>query len=224
MPGWGAALDALMMPELTASVGAAYGARTCHPDPSKVFRALSAVGTPDRVRVVILGQDPYHGEGQADGLAFSVQQGQPLPPSLRNIFKEIVQTCGGIPPVHGDLSQWAEQGVLLLNDVLTVEQGMPRSHRDLGWQDVCTGILAQLNKRPVAFLLWGNHARQRAASVQALHKEHLVLEAPHPSPLSAHRGFLGCGHFQKVNAWLESRGEDPISWWPAWPEQYHGAG
>lgn len=213
LPGWGDPLKSCLSVNLMESVADAYGRGRCFPSPREVFRSLEAVGHPDQVRVVILGQDPYHGAGQADGLAFSVRRGAALPPSLRNIFKEIVQSCGGTPPLHGDLSGWASQGVLLLNDVLTVEEGKAHSHQGLGWQELGTGLLSLLCVRPVAFLLWGKHAGKRAAEIGKLRGDHLILEAPHPSPLSAYRGFLGCGHFQAVNQWLQARNEPPISWW-----------
>lgn len=197
---------------LIAAVNKAYAEGPCHPRPEDWFRALKLVGSPKKVRVVILGQDPYHGPSQANGLAFSVNQGVALPPSLRNIFKELSRDGLGVPPVHGDLSAWAAQGVLLLNDVLSVGQGQAASHSRFGWQAVTRAILEQLTHRPVVFLLWGRHARMRAAELQSLHPEHQILQAPHPSPLSAHRGFLGCGHFSKVNQWLSSRGESEIQW------------
>ena len=213
LPGWG--WEASQIPTaLVECLEAEYGIGTCYPSPDAIFRALKAVRTPGQVRVVILGQDPYHGPDQAHGLAFSVRAGQPLPPSLRNIYKEIARSCGGTPPGSGDLSHWADQGVLLLNDVLTVRKGQPRSHADLGWQQLTADLIGRLDQRPAAFLLWGAHARRHAGEVRRLHPDHLILEAPHPSPLSAHRGFMGCGHFEKVNDWLLNRGEDPISWWP----------
>ena len=188
---------------------------TCLPGPALWFRALEAVGRPENVRVVILGQDPYHGVGQAQGLSFSVPDGWPLPPSLRNIFKEIATDVGGTPPGSGNLEGWARQGVLLLNDVLTVAPGAPGSHAAFGWQPLTEAVLGTLVHRPVVFLLWGRHARRHASKVGELHPEHMVLEAPHPSPLSAHRGFFGCGHFGAVNRWLEERGEAPIHWFDA---------
>ena len=144
------------------------------------FDAFRAVGTPDDVRVCILGQDPYHGPGQANGLAFSVAKGMPIPPSLRNIYKEIARDCGGTPPAHGDLNAWARQGVLLLNDVLSVEEGNAGSHSRFGWQEVTQSALAALDRRPVAFLLWGRHARSHRDRLAALHPEHLILEAAIP--------------------------------------------
>ena len=213
IPGWGDVLLKAMPSGFSEDISEAYRLGTAHPEPKRWFRALEEVGPPKNVRVVILGQDPYHGHGQADGLAFSVPMGHPLPPSLRNIFKEISASCGGVPPGSGDLVSWASQGVLLLNDVLSVAHGTPRSHRSLGWQSVTSSILTACAERPAAFLLWGKHAQQHAEVIRALPQEHLILEAPHPSPLSAHRGFLGCGHFKEVNRWLESRNEPPMSWW-----------
>ena len=217
MAGWGEILAPSIPSELTSALALAYASGPCHPDIGSLFRAFSAVGRPIDVRVVILGQDPYHGVGQADGLAFSVKPGVPLPPSLRNIFKEVASSCGGTPPLNGNLDHWAGQGVLLLNDVLSVAGSTPRSHALFGWQDVTGTALCALNRRPVAFMLWGSHARALSATLRALHPDHLILEAPHPSPLSAHRGFFGCGHFSQVNAWLEQRGEQPVEWFPSWP-------
>uniref|UniRef100_B8DRX2 Uracil-DNA glycosylase n=1 Tax=Nitratidesulfovibrio vulgaris (strain DSM 19637 / Miyazaki F) TaxID=883 RepID=B8DRX2_NITV9 len=233
--------------------------RTIYPARDDVFRALRA--TPwDAVRVVILGQDPYHGPGQAHGMAFSVADGVPLPRSLRNIFKEVAADCGAesgrsrlaaqadksgassrpaprlasrpaggtpadapllapfgnVPPASaapsGNLSRWAAQGVLLLNTMLTVEDGQPNSHAGLGWEGVTRGIVAALGARPqpCAFLLWGRPAHGFAALVT--HPAHLVLTAAHPSPLSASRGFFGCAHFSRVNAWLAERGDVPVRW------------
>ncbi|MDA9864442.1 uracil-DNA glycosylase [Flavobacteriales bacterium] len=213
IPGWGDVLLKAKPSAFSAELAAAYRQGQCHPAPQQWFRAIREVGPPKNVRVVILGQDPYHGHGQADGLAFSVPMGQPLPPSLRNIYKEIAASCGGVPSGSGDLVSWASQGVLLLNDVLSVAHGVPRSHRGLGWQAVTSGLMAACVERPAVFLLWGKHAQQHAEAVRSLPQEHLILEAPHPSPLSAHRGFLGCGHFEKVNRWLGARNEPPIRWW-----------
>ena len=214
IPDWNDFLLKATPSAFSTRLSAAYAQDLCHPKPNQWFRAIREVGPPTQVRVVVLGQDPYHGHGQADGLAFSVPMGQPLPPSLRNIYKEIAASCGGVPQGSGDLTSWAEQGVLLLNDVLSVEHGEPRSHRGLGWQEITSALLSACVARPAVFLLWGKHAQQHAELVRGLPQDHLILEAPHPSPLSAHRGFLGCGHFSKVNSWLESRNETPIRWWP----------
>jgi uracil-DNA glycosylase len=175
------------------------------------FRALDL--TPlDQVRVVILGQDPYHGEGQAHGLCFSVKPGVRPPPSLVNIYKELESDLGIKPRCHGFLEQWAKQGVLLLNSVLTVEMGRAASHRDRGWERFTDCIIREVNARsnPLVFMLWGSYAQKKAAFVDT--SRHLVLKAAHPSPLSAHNGFLGCSHFSKANAFLESRGLQPIDW------------
>lgn len=179
------------------------------------FRALDL--TPlGKVRVVILGQDPYHGPGQAHGLCFSVQPGVAIPPSLVNIYKEL-QTDLGIPPArHGFLEPWARQGVLLLNSVLTVRMGEAASHRERGWERFTDAAIAALNAQadPIVFLLWGSYAQKKAALIDSVDKggRHLVLKAPHPSPLSAHSGFFGCRHFSKANAFLEANGLAPIDW------------
>lgn len=175
------------------------------------FRALDL--TPlDQVRVVILGQDPYHGPGQAHGLCFSVPEGVRPPPSLVNIYKELESDLGLARPAHGFLEHWARQGVLLLNSVLTVEMGLAASHRDRGWEKFTDAVIRLVNDReqPVVFMLWGSYAQKKASFVDT--SRHLVLKAPHPSPLSAHSGFLGCRHFSKANAFLESRGLEPIDW------------
>ena len=175
------------------------------------FRALDL--TPlEAVRVVILGQDPYHGAGQAHGLCFSVPNGVQPPPSLVNIYKELESDLGIKRPPHGFLEHWAKQGVLLLNSVLTVEMGEAASHRDRGWERFTDRIIGEVNAKaePVVFMLWGSYAQKKAAFVDT--SRHLVLKAPHPSPLSAHSGFFGCRHFSKANAFLESRGMKPIDW------------
>ncbi len=209
---WSPILTRAISSELCERVGLAYDSGVCYPRPDDWYAALKATGGPEKVRVCILGQDPYHGPGQAHGLAFSVPRGVAIPPSLRNVFKELVRDCGGTPPAHGDLRNWADQGVLLLNTVLSVAEGQAGSHGHLGWQAVTTAILDALDHRPVAFLLWGRHAQDHKARVASLRADHLILEAPHPSPLSAHRGFIGCGHFGEVNCWLKDRGEEPIEW------------
>lgn len=181
------------------------------PKGSEYFRALDL--TPlDRVRVVILGQDPYHGDGQAHGLCFSVQPDVRVPPSLINIYKELETDLGIAPARHGYLESWAKQGVLLLNSVLTVERGQAASHRGRGWERFTDAVIAQVNDlaHPVVFLLWGSYAQKKAGFVDT--SRHLVLKAPHPSPLSAHTGFLGCRHFSKANAFLERNGMEPIDW------------
>jgi len=181
------------------------------PKGSEWFRALDLT-PPDKVRVVILGQDPYHGLKQAHGLCFSVPGGVQPPPSLQNIYKELESDLGIKRPSHGFLEHWAKQGVLLLNSVLTVEMGRAASHRDRGWERFTDAVVAEVNAKPepVVFLLWGSYAQKKAAFVDEA--RHLVLKAPHPSPLSAHSGFFGCRHFSKANAFLASRGLAPIDW------------
>jgi uracil-DNA glycosylase len=165
---------------------------------------------------VILGQDPYHGPGQAHGLCFSVPNGVRPPPSLVNIYKELESDLGIPRPAHGFLEHWTRQGVLLLNSVLTVEMGIAASHRDRGWERFTDAVIRLVNakQQPVVFMLWGSYAQKKAAFVDSVDRggRHLVLKAPHPSPLSAHSGFLGCKHFSKANAFLESRGLKPIDW------------
>ncbi|MBT8039845.1 MAG: uracil-DNA glycosylase [Xanthomonadales bacterium] len=176
-----------------------------------IFNALDS--TPfDQVKVVIFGQDPYHGHGQAHGLCFSVPEGVAVPPSLQNIHKEIQQDLGLRPPTQGNLRGWAEQGVLLLNAVLTVEQGRASAHQGKGWERFTDRVAAELNegRENLVFLLWGSYAMKKGAFIDR--ERHLVLTAPHPSPLSAHRGFFGCRHFSKTNAWLERHGMEPIRW------------
>lgn len=181
------------------------------PRGGEYFRALDL--TPlDRVKVVILGQDPYHGAGQAHGLCFSVRPGVRPPPSLGNIFKELHADLGIARPRHGFLESWAEQGVLLLNSVLTVEEGKAGSHQGKGWERFTDAVIRLVNDMPgpKVFLLWGAYAQKKAAFVDT--SRHLVLKSVHPSPLSAHRGFLGCRHFSQANAFLESKGLKPIDW------------
>lgn len=182
-----------------------------YPKGSEWFRAMDL--TPlDQVRVVILGQDPYHGPGQAHGLCFSVKPGVPPPPSLGNIYKELQADLGISRPPHGFLEHWAQQGVLLLNSVLTVEASKAASHQGKGWERFTDAVIQLVNARevPVVFLLWGAYAQKKAAFVDGT--RHLVLKAAHPSPLSAHNGFLGCRHFSQCNAFLESKGLVPIDW------------
>jgi uracil-DNA glycosylase len=161
---------------------------------------------------VILGQDPYHGEGQAHGLCFSVQPGVRPPPSLVNIYKELETDLGIKPRLHGLLEHWASQGVLLLNSVLTVEMGRAASHRDRGWERFTDRVIREVNAKdePVVFMLWGSYAQNKAAFVDT--SRHLVLKAAHPSPLSAHNGFFGCRHFSKANAFLAAKGLRPVDW------------
>lgn len=181
------------------------------PKGSEWFRALDL--TPlDNVRVVILGQDPYHGEGQAHGLCFSVRPGVRPPPSLVNIYKELESDLGLPRPRHGFLEHWAQQGVLLLNSVLTVEMGLAASHQKKGWEEFTDAVIRAVNERPdpVVFMLWGSYAQKKAAFVDP--SRHLVLKAAHPSPLSAYNGFLGCRHFSQANAFLTAKGLPPIDW------------
>jgi uracil-DNA glycosylase len=186
------------------------GARIFPPGP-QIFAALDA--TPfDAVKVVILGQDPYHGFGQAHGLCFSVQPGTTVPPSLDNIYKELQRDLGIPRPDHGCLTHWAEQGVLLLNAVLTVEEGRAGAHQGKGWEGFTDRIVEMLNRERehLVFMLWGSYAQAKGKVIDP--RRHLVLKAPHPSPLSAHRGFMGCGHFSAANRYLAQHGMQPIDW------------
>jgi uracil-DNA glycosylase len=185
--------------------------KAIYPPPKRIFAALDA--TPfDAVKVVILGQDPYHGPGQAHGLCFSVLPGVPVPPSLENIFKEIERDLAIPRPDHGCLIPWARQGVLLLNAVLTVERGLAGSHQGKGWEGFTDAVVDHLNRERenLVFLLWGSYAQAKGKLIDT--RRHLVLKAPHPSPLSAHRGFIGCGHFSRTNAWLREHGLAEIDW------------
>ena len=188
----------------------AAGARIYPPGP-RIFAAFEA--TPfDAVKVVILGQDPYHGPGQAHGLCFSVPPGVPVPPSLDNMFKEIQRDLGIARPDHGCLLPWAQRGVLLLNAVLTVEDGRPGAHQGKGWEGFTDHVVDVLNRERegLVFLLWGSYAQAKGRVIDP--RRHRVLKTTHPSPLSAHRGFLGCGHFSATNDYLARRGEAPIDW------------
>ena len=181
------------------------------PKGSEYFRALDLTEL-GAVRVVILGQDPYHGDGQAHGLCFSVRPGVRIPPSLVNIYKELERDLGISPARHGFLEHWAEQGVLLLNSVLTVERGLAASHQGQGWERFTDAVVRAVNEQasPAVFMLWGSYAQRKAAFVDG--SRHLILKAPHPSPLSAHQGFIGCGHFSKANVFLEKRGLPLVDW------------
>ncbi len=199
--------------ELKAQTDALRATETIYPPSEQVFAALAL--TPfDAVKVVIVGQDPYHGPGQAHGLAFSVPEDVRTPPSLRNIFKEIAADVydNAPPALSSDLTRWAEQGVLLLNAGLTVAAGQASSHQAMGWHRLTDQIIETLGRERehLVFLLWGRHAQAKAALVNSA--RHLVLEAPHPSPFSARRGFFGCRHFSRANAYLEARGKTPIVW------------
>ena len=196
---------------LVAFVRHEYASGTCYPPGSKIFNAFNS--TPfEAVKVVILGQDPYHEPGQAMGLSFSVPEGTPLPPSLRNIYAEIRNELGTEPPASGDLTRWAEQGVLLLNATLTVRQGQAASHQRQGWEvftDAAIRLLAT-EREHLVFMLWGAYAGAKAQFINP--QRHLVLRSAHPSPLSASRGFFGNHHFQLCNDYLRSHGQQPIQW------------
>ena len=216
---WQAALgDALSAPEARRLGGwlraeEAAGKRI-YPPRGNRLRAFEL--TPlDAVKVVILGQDPYHGPGQAHGLAFSVPDGVRTPPSLVNIYKELASDCGITAPGHGNLEHWARQGVLLLNNSLTVQEGQAGSHQNKGWEAITDAAVAAVAAKaePCVFLLWGSHAKKKALRVPGLEaSHHLVLTAPHPSPLSAHSGFFGCRHFSRANAFLDEHGRGGIAW------------
>ena len=184
---------------------------TVYPDMYEIFAALKRTSY-EEAKVILLGQDPYHGPGQAHGLAFSVKKGIPQPPSLQNIFKELARDLGFPIPGHGCLESWADQGVLLLNTTLTVRRGEAGSHQRKGWEQFTDAVLTHLNAKetPLVFLLWGRHAQSKEALVT--NDKHLVLKTVHPSPLSAHRGFFGCGHFSKANAFLQRSGQVPVDW------------
>ncbi|MEM6503261.1 MAG: uracil-DNA glycosylase [Cyanobacteria bacterium P01_C01_bin.89] len=215
-PSWKGVLEAVfatpnMMALKTFLKNEKAAGKTIYPRGSLIFNAMNS--TPfDQVKVVILGQDPYHGPGQAHGLSFSVPEGVQQPPSLVNIFKEIEQDLGIKPPRHGCLQSWADQGVLLLNSVLTVEKHKAASHKGQGWEEFTDAIIDALNnqREHVVFMLWGSYAKKKGKFIDR--DRHLVLTSPHPSPLSAHRGFFGNGHFSKANAYLQENGIDPISW------------
>lgn len=188
-----------------------YSKHTVYPHPKNIFRAFDMCPV-NKVKVVILGQDPYHGPDQANGLSFSVNPDIPFPPSLQNIFKEIQSDLGQSPPSSGDLDHWAKQGVLLLNATLSVRAGQAGSHQNRGWErftDAAVKAISQ-SKKDLVFLLWGSYAQKKGEVIDRT--RHLVLEAPHPSPLSAHRGFFGCHHFSITNAYLQMVGKKAIKW------------
>lgn len=187
-----------------------YRTRVIYPPMHDIFNALKHTSYED-TKVVILGQDPYHGEGQAHGMCFSVKKGVPKPPSLVNIFKELESDLGIKPPVHGNLEAWADQGVLLLNTVLTVRAGEANSHKGKGWEIFTDHVITLLNERekPMVFMLWGANAKSKRSLIK--NERHLILTAAHPSPLSAHNGWWGCAHFSKANDFLKKRG-DYINW------------
>ena len=197
--------------KLRAFLANEYRTRTIYPDMHNIFNALKLTSFQD-CKVVILGQDPYHGPNQAHGLSFSVQEGVQPPPSLLNIFKELKDDVGIPEPKSGNLTCWAKQGVLMLNTVLTVREHQPNSHKGMGWEQVTDDVITTLDKKstPVVFLLWGANARNKAKIVT--NPIHIRLEAPHPSPLSAYNGFFGCRHFSKANEALIASGQTPIDW------------
>lgn len=188
-----------------------YKTQRIYPDMYDIFNALKFTSYSD-VKAVIIGQDPYHGQGQAHGLCFSVKKGITMPPSLKNIFKEINRDLGTPVPNHGELTHWAEEGVLLLNAVLTVREGQPNSHKGMGWEIFTDRVIELLNQREkgIVFLLWGANARQKKKLIT--NPAHTVLETSHPSPLSAYNGFDGCGHFSRTNEILRENGEKAIDW------------
>ncbi|SEH80146.1 Uracil-DNA glycosylase [Halobacillus karajensis] len=196
---------------LQDQVNQEYQKRTVYPPYDEIFSALNYTSY-ESAKVVIIGQDPYHGENQAHGLSFSVRPGNRIPPSLRNIYKELKEDLGIEIPRHGYLVSWAEQGVLLLNDVLTVRAGEANSHRGLGWEKFTDAVIQSLNKRsrPLVFILWGKHAQKKGAVVDR--DKHLVLTSSHPSPFAAHRGFYGSRPFSKANQFLKQNGMDPVDW------------
>ncbi len=204
-------LDSLRQEAFGNSERERSGGKDIYPESNNVFRAFE-ITLFDSVRVVIIGQDPYHAHGQAMGLAFSVPDDIRIPPSLRNIFREIHAETGNSAPLSGDLTRWANQGVLLLNNTLTVESGKPNSHSDMGWQEFTDGIMSALSQDAsgIVFMLWGKSAQQKIPLIDTL--KHLVLTAPHPSPLSAHTGFFGCNHFVLCNEYLVRNGKEPIDW------------
>ena len=188
-----------------------YFTKEIYPDMNNIFNAMTHASYSD-IKAVILGQDPYHEHGKAHGLCFSVQKGCPIPPSLQNIYKELNADLGIPPAPHGELYKWADNGVLLLNTVLTVRRGQANSHKGKGWEIFTDDVIKKLNERekPMVFLLWGANARSKKQFIT--NPNHLVLEAAHPSPLSAYNGFFGCRHFSKCNAFLEAHGIEPVDW------------
>lgn len=196
---------------LTSFVRHAYSTNTCYPPARQIFHAFDACPF-YKVRVVILGQDPYHEPGQAEGWAFSVPEGVRVPPSLENIYKELQRDFGKPVPASGHLASWVEQGVLLLNATLTVQAHRAGSHQGKGWEELTDAAIMALNERRehLVFMLWGSFAQRKGRFINR--RRHLVLEAPHPSPLSAYRGFIGCGHFSAANNYLQQHGQSPINW------------
>ena len=214
-PTWKTALNPIFQSDsftkLTDFVKQEYQQHQVFPPGKQIFSAFWQCPLPS-VKVVILGQDPYHGEGQANGLAFSVAPGLPFPPSLLNIFKELKADLGIPMPPNGDLSRWAAQGVFLLNATLTVRANSAGSHQNQGWESVTDAVIQTISRERegVVFLLWGAYAQKKEELIDS--KRHCILKAPHPSPLAAHRGFWGCKHFSKANDYLVSTGQTPISW------------
>jgi uracil-DNA glycosylase len=188
-----------------------YASKTIYPEYDKIFRAFNLL-TPTKVKVVIIGQDPYHGPNQANGLAFSVSPISKIPPSLVNIYKELVSDIGCEYPSNGDLESWAMQGVLMINSVLTVERGCPNSHKNKGWEEFTDSVIRRLSQynEHIVFVLWGNPSQKKAILIDE--RKHLVLKAPHPSPLSAYRGFFGSKPFSKINNYLKEYKNEEISW------------
>jgi len=214
-PSWQKALQAEFdkpyFQTLAKEIKNAYLNKTVYPPPKYIFNAFNLCPF-DKVKVVIIGQDPYHGPGQAHGLCFSVPEKVKIPPSLQNIYKEIASDLGKELPDSGNLEHWAKQGVLLLNATLTVEAGRAGSHQGKGWETFTDAVIKTISdqKEHVVFLLWGNYARAKAKLIDS--KKHLILEAAHPSPLSAHNGFFGCRHFSKTNEYLKEHSLTPIDW------------
>lgn len=214
-PSWKARLESEFVKPyffvLASFVKQEYQTHRVFPPPANIFQAFDTCSFED-VRVVILGQDPYHGEGQANGLCFSVNDGVGIPPSLRNIYKEIQSDVGVAPPPTGNLDRWARQGVLLLNATLTVRAGEAGSHQHKGWEEFTDAVVKRLNdeREHLVFLLWGAYAERKGAVIDRA--KHLVLSAPHPSPFSADKGFFGCKHFSQVNAYLAQHGMEAIVW------------
>lgn len=188
-----------------------YATRTIYPDMYDIYNALHYTSY-ENTKVVILGQDPYHGPNQAHGLSFSVQKGVAIPPSLQNIYRELQDDLGFAPPSHGYLKKWADEGVLLLNTVLTVRERQPASHRGQGWEQFTDKVIQTVNEKtePVVFILWGRHAQAKEALLT--NDRHLVIKSPHPSPFSANRGFFGSRPFSRANAFLQANGRTPIDW------------
>lgn len=214
-PSWESALEKVFQQdyfkELASFVRDEYSNGKVFPPGKEIFNAFWHCPI-NKVKVVILGQDPYHGPGQAHGLSFSVKPGIPFPPSLLNIFKEIKSDLGKSMPPNGDLTRWADQGVFLLNATLTVKETLAGSHQNKGWEQFTDEVIREINESQphVVFMLWGAYAQKKAVLIDK--SKHLILKAPHPSPLSAHRGFLGCKHFSQANSYLISKGIDPIEW------------